>query len=202
VNIAESLNDEEAKKIHDGRNTKLGYPTTRRSWHGQSTARVSFRQSPTNKNIIPTNGSPRYSFSSISGQQQPVHAKLVAINNHEDRMRTHWSTGSLRLHASERPRLLSDTVVMNRPRGYPSMNCNVHPNFERNFNGSRSRNVEMAVQASDVGVRPERRRSPPDYLTAIKHSKGRFCIIYFVSFCVLQIKHSKQKLHSLEDLWL
>ena len=86
-------------------------------------------------------------------------------------MRPHRSTGSLRPFASERPRLLSDTVVMNRSHAYPNRNCNFHPNYEKNVNGSRSRNVGR-TQGWDVGKESDHRRSPPDYFTAIKHSQG------------------------------
>ena len=185
MNISESLKGEEAMKIHVSQNAKLGYPSTRQSWHGQSPTRVPSRHSPTKKIITP-NASFRHSFSSRSKHQQqqiflsqrgtqvekPVQAKLVAVNNHE-RMRGHWSTGSFRLPASGRPRLLSDTVVMNnRDHGYSSMNYNVNGNFQDNFNGNFSGNVAVRAQGTDVRTGAERRRSPPDYLTAIKHSQG------------------------------
>lgn len=184
VNIAESFNDEETPKTHSSRSTKLGNPSTRQSWHGQSQTRVPSRHSPTNRTMTPMNGSTRHSFSSRSGPQQrqsvhfqrgtrdekQVHFSLIPGNNHH-RLRNHWSTGSLRLSGSERPRVLPDTVVMNRPHGHPSMKQTVHPNFERNLNGIRNRNDGRA-QSWDADIRSERLRSPPDYLTAVKRSQG------------------------------
>ena len=178
VNIAESFNDEE------GRSTKLGNPSTRQSWHGQSQTRVPSRHSPTNRTMTPMNGSNRHSFSSKSGPQQrqsvhfqrgtrdekQVHSTLLPGSDHH-RLRNHWSTGSLRLSGSERPRVLPDTVVMNRPHGHSSMKQTVHPNFERNLNGIRNRN-DGRTQSWDADMRSERPRSPPDYLTAVKRSQG------------------------------
>ena len=185
VNIAESFNDEEETETHDGRSAKLGYASTRRSWHGQSPTRVLSCHSPPNRSTTPTNGSTRHSFSSRSGHQQrqnvqfqrgrrdekQVHATLISGNNHQHRLRNLWSTGSLRLPGSERPRILPDNVVMNRPHRYSSMNYNAHSNFERNSNGNRNRN-DGRTQSWDAGIRSEPRRSPPDYLTAVNRSQG------------------------------
>ena len=197
MNISESLKDEEAMKIHVGRNSKLGYPSTRQSWHGQSPTRVPSRHSQNNRKMSP-DASFRHSFSSRTRQQphqmiqsqrvlhveNPVHAKLVAVNTHENRMRGHWSTGSLRMSPSGRPRFLSDTVVMNnRHCEYPSMNNNdVHENFQNNSNGNSRRNIVEREQRTDLRTGTDRRRSPPDYLTAIKHSQGALSYFYILYF--------------------
>ena len=185
MNISESLDDEEENTSYNSRNTKLGQPSTRQSWHGHTPTRSYPRQNLTNTATTQGKRLPRYSLPSRLAHQQgcqldkPVHAKLISVNNHQNRMHTHWSTGSLQQPAWEKPRLLSDSTVPNRPRRITSMKSNGHPpSFERNVSDNKMINSGRAP-APAVPLNSGRRRSPPDYLTAVKQSKGKYSKIFF-----------------------
>ncbi|XP_028412387.1 uncharacterized protein LOC114535207 [Dendronephthya gigantea] len=190
VNIAESLDDDRDRKFHDGWNNKMGYPSSRRSWHGQSSTRASNRYYPTKNIVAASNGSGRYinPLCSTSHQryashsknearsEKPVHATLVSVNNHKNRGRTHWSTGSLRVPSKEEPCRLSNKVTKrSRLCGHSTSNIEFSPHFEKNFQGYQCRNFgrdqSVSRQSSDIKLRSGRPRSPPVYATAMNNSQ-------------------------------
>lgn len=186
-------------KFHDGWYNKMGYPSSRRSWHGQSSTRASYRYYPTKNTVVASNGLGRYinplcvrshqRYASHSKSEarceKPVHATLVSVNYHKNRGRTHRSTGSLRMPPKEEPCRLSNRVTTKRSRscGHSTSNIEFSPHFEKTFQGYQRRNSgrdqSVSGQSSDVNkLRSGRPRSPPGYITAMANSQGRYCIIY------------------------
>lgn len=187
VKIAESLDDEELRLIDDGRKTKLGHPSTRQSWHGQSPTRFSSRFPERTKSATSRNESLRYSHPSRSEQplqfqrEVQVHGKVVAVKD-QHRLNSHWSIGNLRPSSSEGLRLLSENTHINRPHEHTCGNfiSNAEANRNRDQIG---RNIGRP-RTSAMGNTKESRRAPPDYFTAIKRSKGKVTLRNF-QFCSL-----------------